>query len=422
MIALNELKYLRIIFLTALLSALWSCSLESDRTKKDGFTAGTWKWQFEAHSEMGDWNIPIYAEADSSGTMAFVNWTERIVLDSVRFQNDSFEVKMPYFHSLLRGKRYGKDTLKGEWIDYSRADYSIPFTAVRAAFADTTSLNAFKRTYDVTFSPTSATDMYKAVGLFEAKGDLMSGTFLTESGDYRYLQGELLPTNANNEKPFYLACFDGTHLFHFTGVLAGDSIRRGEFHSGKHWKEEWNGRLDATARLKDPDSLTVMKDGYQNFEFVVKDENGAEKKFDAEALKGKVTIVQIFGSWCPNCYDEAVFVRELYAGTSKDHLQVIPVAFERGDQFSRQVSLVKAQFNEMQLPYPPYFGGSSSKDDAARVFPMLNSVMSFPTMIILDKTGAVRKIHTGFYGPGTGAYYTRNTSKLKSFIEGLLAE
>jgi hypothetical protein len=103
-------------------------------------------------------------------------------------------------------------------------------------------------------------------------------------------------------------------------------------------------------------------------------------------------------------------------------LQIVPVAFERDDDFQRSVLQVKRQFAELGLPYVPYFGGRSGKDEASRVFPMLNRVMSFPTTIIIDKKGQVRKIHTGFYGPGTGDYYRRNAEKLKSFIQQLLEE
>jgi hypothetical protein len=66
--------------------------------------------------------------------------------------------------------------------------------------------------------------------------------------------------------------------------------------------------------------------------------------------------------------------------------------------------------------------GNASKDKAAEVLPMLNHVMSFPTSIFIDRRGLVRKIHTGFYGPGTGSYYDRFVEKNQTFIEKLLSE
>jgi hypothetical protein len=35
---------------------------------------------------------------------------------------------------------------------------------------------------------------------------------------------------------------------------------------------------------------------------------------------------------------------------------------------------------------------------------MLNQIVSYPTMIFIDKFGEVRRIHTGFSGPATSTY------------------
>lgn len=382
---------------------------------------GIWKVVFEAVTPDSVVHIPVYAEVSSDGKVAFLNADERIVLDSMVVQGDSFVVKMPYFNTVLKGKTINPEWVEGTWADLTRDRYMIHFTAAPSTLPDTTTLNAFDKTFDVTFSPNHTENTYKAVGLLKAKGDLLTGTFLTESGDYRYLQGSLRPL-VNGTKPFSMSCFDGTHLFYFTGAFKGDSIVNGHFFSGKHWTEPWIGRLDATAVLKDPDSLTVLVPNHSGFHFSVKNASGDSVYFGPSEFQGKVTIVQIFGSWCPNCYDESVFVSELQKQAGAHQLQVIPVAFERGENFAQHVKQVKQQFSEMKLPYPPFFGGCSGKEDAGKVFPMLNRIMSYPTMIILDKKGQVRKIHTGFYGPGTGAYYTRNTARLKVFIEQLIAE
>jgi thiol-disulfide isomerase/thioredoxin len=401
--------------------AALSCRHNDTKENRLPWNPGIWKVVFEASTKDSVVHIPVYAEVSDNGTVSFLNAAERIELDSLVVKGDSFMVKMPYFNTVLRGRTHRADSVDGVWTDLTRENYTVRFTATPAAMPDTTTLNAFDKTFDVTFSPDSPEDMYKAVGLLKAKGDLITGTFLTESGDYRYLQGNLYPMG-NGLKPFSMSCFDGTHLFFFTGAFKGDSVVEGHFFSGKHWSEPWEGRLDATAGLKDPDSLTVLVGDHSGFQFKVKNAQGDSVSFGPEQFRGKVTIVQIFGSWCPNCYDESVFVRDLLRNEGPEQLQIIPVAFERGENFEQHVKQVQRQFTEMGLPYLPYFGGSSGKEDAGKAFPMLNRVMSYPTMIILDKKGVVRKIHTGFYGPGTGAYYTRNTSRLKAFIEELLAE
>jgi thiol-disulfide isomerase/thioredoxin len=245
---------------------------------------------------------------------------------------------------------------------------------------------------------------------------------MTETGDYRYLSGELNLESAQGVSNFYLSCFDGTHLFYFTGEMQEDSVRNGMFYSGKHWSEPWNGRLDELAKLKDPDSLTWVKDGEKQIAFDVRNENGDTVAFGEDSFRGRVSIIQLFGSWCPNCTDESIYMKELFQKYSSQGLQIIPVAFERGEDFARNTRVVKQQFKELGLPYSPYFGGQSSKDEAGRVFPMLNKVMSFPTLIMVDRNGIVRKVHTGFYGPSTGDYYHEHTAKIDAFLEQLLQE
>jgi hypothetical protein len=82
--------------------------------------------------------------------------------------------------------------------------------------------------------------------------------------------------------------------------------------------------------------------------------------------------------------------------------------------------VIGSQAKEMALDYPVFLGGQ--KRQAGEVFPMLNKIMSFPTTIFLDKKGEVRKIHTGFYGPGTGDYYTHYTDRIELFVSQLLDE
>jgi len=48
--------------------------------------------------------------------------------------------------------------------------------------------------------------------------------------------------------------------------------------------------------------------------------------------------------------------------------------------------------------------GYYNKKEAAKALPMLNKIISYPTMIFLDKNDKVIKIHTGFSGPATSAF------------------
>jgi thiol-disulfide isomerase/thioredoxin len=276
-----------------------------------------------------------------------------------------------------------------------------------------------QKKYDVTFSKNKPEDTYKAVGVFNFCNQQVTGTFLTETGDYRFLEGTV---DANR---LWLSCFDGAHLFYFEATIKGDSLTNGRFYSGKHWSEPWEATINEKATLTDPETLTTISEkAKQDFQFVVLSEQKDSLQMNADKWRGKVTIVQLFGSWCPNCTDESKFFKELQSSRQEQGLQIIPVAFERGDNHAEHVKNVNQQFKELGITYPAYYGVGDGigKAKAEITFPMLNHVMSFPTSIIIDKNGVVRKIHTGFYGPSTGEYYERYTARMVSFVDQLLNE
>jgi thiol-disulfide isomerase/thioredoxin len=302
----------------------------------------------------------------------------------------------------------------GEWIDHSRKDYSVSFTGVmqHSASCDNPELES---NYEVTFSPSDSTEMNKGIAVLQRCGNVVTGTILTETGDYRYLQGEW---NANQ---LWLSAFDGTHLFYLSGEVLGDSITNGIFLSGKHWKESWVAVKSNTSTLRNPYSITTLQVN-ENPTFTVLNSEGSPVVFDSSTWKNSVSIIQIMGSWCPNCTDESRFLKELYTTSKSDRLHIIPIAFERGDDVAAACKRVTNQFVQLELPYPFYYGGKSSKDEAQKTLNFLSEVHSFPTTIFIDKKGVIRRVYTGFYGPGTHDEYTKHSGEIKTLVADLLSE
>ena len=357
--------------------------------------------------------IPARLNITDSQVWQIINAEEVIQIDSVILRNDSFFVKLPLFDSSLKGT-WRRDSLMGEWTDYSRRDYSIPFTATIEKSANCES-RIEELHYDVVFSPADTTSSGKGVAVLQQHGTCVTGTVLTETGDYRYLQGEL------NGDSLWLSAFDGTHLFYLKGQVVGDSITNGIFLSGKHWKEPWIAHKSMVTVLRDPSSITSQREG-QEPEFTVLNAYGQTIHFDSTIWKNNVTIVQIMGSWCPNCTDESRFLKTLFDQYATKGLRIIPVAFERGDDTTAACARVQKQFAQLGLSYPFYYGGQASKTAALSTFNFLDEVYSFPTTIFIDRRGKIRKIFTGFYGPGTGEEYTRHTKAISTFVDSLLTE
>ena len=126
--------------------------------------------------------------------------------------------------------------------------------------------------WETAFSPDSEDDKYIAKGIFNQKGNMVTGTFRTTTGDYRYLEGEL---NGNELK---LSTFDGAHAFLFTAEVT-DSTMAGTFYSGNHWKEPFMAKRNDAFELPDANQLTFLKEGYDSVSFSFPDEKGNKVSF-----------------------------------------------------------------------------------------------------------------------------------------------
>lgn len=401
------MKY--ILFSLFTLSLFIACTPSSTKDEAPLMT-GRWTLVFNISDSTRYAAIPVRMEVDDKGHFTLVNGEERIQLSHQSNQGDTLVARIEPYLSSIHYVIKDKKNIVGYWQDEARENYKISFTASPTLPSSAADVEWENKTYDVTFSYDCVDCAYKAVGVFHANNGVMTGTFLTETGDYRYLQGETY-RNGN----FYLSCFDGAHLFHFTGTMVGDSIHNGTFNSGKHHSELWNAKINPAAKLRDPDSLTYLKPEYDALEFVVRNINGDSVVFNKEKFIGKTTVVQILGTWCPNCSDETIFWKEVKSEMG-DKLQIIPVAFERGSAFEKHVMAVSNYKKQFDLPYDVFIGGEISKNNAAQVFKALNAVMSYPTSIIIDATGKVKTIHTGFYGPSTGKYHKIYTDRLRKEV------
>jgi thiol-disulfide isomerase/thioredoxin len=142
-----------------------------------------------------------------------------------------------------------------------------------------------------------------------------------------------------------------------------------------------------------------------------------------DRFKNKVVVLQIMGTWCPNCLDESKYLAQYYKEHSKD-LEIIGLAFEYVKTEEKAFANINRLKERIGITYPILLAqvGSSSKAKANDKLPMLNHVLSYPTTIILDKNGKVRKIQTGFNGPATGERYTKFKAEFESLIANLKVE
>lgn len=369
-------------------------------------------------------NFEINYEKDSSMSMTIINGEERMKVSNIDFGRkrsrviDTFRVEFPVFDSYIKGT-FQERVMKGKWYVNYKENYSIPFVAEYGRDFRFSNLKKepvidLNGKWEVVFSPDD--NPYPAIGVFEQAGNKLTGTFLTETGDYRFLEGTI------QGNKLYLSVFDGAHAFLFEGKVLEDETIIGSFRSGKHYTTTWNAKRNPDVKLGDPNALTFLKEGYDKIDFSFENTAGKTVSPSDEKYKGKVKLVQIFGTWCPNCRDETNFLVDYLKNNPNENLEVVAIGYERYADEKKSMQSLRRYKEKMNVPYDLVLGGTSpSKSKAAESLPMLNHVLSYPTMIFIDKNDKVRKIHTGFSGPAT-AEFQDHKKEFEGFVAKLLAE
>ncbi|MFD1256389.1 TlpA disulfide reductase family protein [Mucilaginibacter terrae] len=401
----------RSLYITLLFSMLFLSSIAQSKLK-----TGTWRGVLQPVASN---ELPFNFEVkDTAGKqqVIIINAQERFKVTDVKTQGDSVFIRMPLFDSEFKLQQRANN-LSGQYIRHLGDRETItPFTAqhnTKWRFFESPVKPAYNLSgrWSAVFG--EGTDRDTTVGEFEQKGNKVTGTFLTTTGDYRYLEGTL------SGNKLYLSCFDGGHAFLFTAdVQDAQTVTNGLF-----GKTSWTAVKNAIAKLPDAYSLTVLKPGYKKIEFSFPDLDGKKVSLDDARFKNKVVILQVMGSWCPNCMDETAYLVNYYKKYHIKGVEVAGLAYERTTDFEKSKKAVLQEKQHFNIPYPLLLTGyTSNKKETAKSLPMLSNFLAFPTTIIIDKKGEVRKIYTGFSGPGTGAYYTEFVNGFERLIESLLAE
>ena len=179
---------------------------------------------------------------------------------------------------------------------------------------------------------------------------------------------------------------------------------------------------DQNYELADSKSLTKLKDGFQSINFNFKDTNGKFVSLNDVQFKNKVVVVQILGTWCPNCLDETQFFLSYIEENPNEDLAFIGLSVEAAKTEEKAMKRIKNMIDKFNIPYPILLAqyGGTDKEKFLQKIPMLENIISYPTTIIIDKSGKVTSIHTGFNGPATGQAYVDYKEDFKTEIKGLL--
>ncbi|MBL8901014.1 MAG: TlpA family protein disulfide reductase, partial [Planctomycetes bacterium] len=228
-----------------------------------------------------------------------------------------------------------------------------------------------------------------------------------------------------------LSCFDGAHAFLFSAEVNADGTLAGGFWSGAQHSEAWSARRDPAAALPDELALTRVVEGLslaelafpQVFPLPTSEKSASYplRSLGDPAFAGRARLVQIFGSWCPNCHDACALLAELHQRYGPRGLAIQGLAFELGNDLARDAVQVQRYAARHGISWPLFLAGPADKQRATESLRLLDRVRAYPTTLFLDREGRVRYVLTGFSGPATGAEHARQRARIERLIEELLA-
>lgn len=368
---------------------------------------GIWHAELKIDNEhVIPFNFEIGYDENESLTMHLLNGPERIEVKDVQFGKnkkllDTVYIDFPLMDSHIKAI-YKENIIEGFWTVRNREDYSMPFVAFFGQDHRFTT-NAIPPTLDVsglwqaTFE-IETEDEYPAVGEFTTDGNDVEGTFMTETGDYRYLQGEVQGDR------LMLSCFDGSHAFLFDAKIREDETLFGKFFSGNHYETNWIAKKDPNATLANPYELSAPVDPEKELSFSLKNTNGEQISLSDDQYAGKAKLIMLMGTWCPNCLDESKFLIDYLKKNPNDQLSVLAVAFERYRDETKAIDAIQNYKTRLNIPYEMLYGGYFDKAEATANFQYLDEILSYPTLLFVDQENKVTKVHTGFAGPATSKY------------------
>ncbi len=380
--------------------------------------AGT--WHATLASPGGDLPFTVrFSEASA----VIVNGAEQVPVSAVTIDGSHVAIRFDWYDSVINADLSNDgNTMTGAWTR------TVPAGTARLAFRAT-------RGEQPRFTPAgtasgNVSGIWKAEfadsdGASPARGEFhqdpnstrVTGTFLTPTGDDRYLEGSY------QNGLLRLSTFDGAHAFLFVARASSDGKLSGDYWSRDSYHATWTATRtdDAGATLPDGWKDVGLTNSEGRFRFRFPDLDGHPVALTDDRFRGKVVMVNIFGSWCPNCNDEAPLLAAWNRKYRRQGLEIVGLAYEFTGNAARDREMVRRFAKRYGIDYTLLLAGVSDKAKASATLPDITKVIAYPTTVFIGRDGKVRKIYSGFAGPGTGKHFDDLKGEIESVIEQLLA-
>jgi thiol-disulfide isomerase/thioredoxin len=375
-----------------------------------------------ASTDGGDLPFGLELVREDGGIVAYlINGAERVRATDVRLDGNQLTVRMPGYQNRIEatfkdGRFEGTlFILRPRGIVRELRLVAMPGETWRFFPKPDAAPVDFSGRWALTFRDADGGER-QGIAELAQDGHVVTGTVLRQSGDDRFIAGEA------RGDTLFLSRFDGGTAYLYLARLGSDGVLTGEQFTGGGSQESFSGRRDATATLDNPAERTALRPGVDRLEFSFPDVDGKLHRYPDPGHAGKVVLITVGGSWCPNCHDEALFLKELLASRRSRGLEVIQLMFERTTDFAASAKAARDFSDKFSIDYPVLVAGVVTDDDVLRKLPQVAAFRAYPTLFIVDRKGVVREIHTGFAGPAAGRYHEEQARELTALVDGLLDE
>jgi thiol-disulfide isomerase/thioredoxin len=362
-------------------------------------------------------DVPFRFEIAGGGKAvrgSFFDGDRRITSTTGAIDGDVVTLRFEQYATTLEATLRG-DALEGTYLRGSRPPYAFKATRFVSAAKPASEAPTIAGLWTI------GVDSAKGKGekawrfIVRQKGPEVSASILRIDGDTGTLTGGW------RDGAFVLSHFSGARptLIEVTptadGALKIVQNRKAEYVAVR----AEDPKAAALGEPTDPARHTRVKDAAEPFRFSFPDLDGRTVANTDARFAGKVVLVSITGSWCPNCHDEAPFLASLYKKYKGQGLEIVALSFEESDQLANPTRLRNfiAQYGigyTVLLPGVP--------DDLNAKVPQAENLNSFPTTFFLGRDGGVRGVHAGFPSPASGSFYTQAAREVTEQVERLLAE
>lgn len=348
----------------------------------------------------------------ASARGAFFNGNERVGSTSGRFDGNGVSLKFDYYASTLQAT-WQNGALIGSYRRPGKPIY--PFQAVPHAGnpPSASSVPSIAGDWEIELKSGKTEAAWRF--FVRQSGAEVSASVLRVDGDTGSLEGSF------RDGKFLLSHFSGARPM----LLEVTKLADGTLSLLEDGKTRYTALKSSEARSKnlpepaDPSRWTSVKDPTQPLRFSGTGLDGKRVDESDARFKGKVVLVNIMGSWCPNCHDEAPFLEELYRTYRARGLQIVALSFEDSEQLKNPARL-RAFIKAYGVEYPVLLGGEPS--EIAVKLPQAVNLNTWPATFFVGRDGLVHGAHAGFAGKATGAAHEQLKTELRATVEKLLAQ